>query len=103
MNAVYFLAGVLATLIGLVLAGLPEKKAPLKKRWASVSSFTWTFNFPIRQEGKITGMQLAEAISIAMVSSMRRPGAKELSGIIIDDGNYDVKLSVHASLIQREE
>lgn len=102
MGAIYFLAGALAMLLGLLVW---NPKGEKRQRaggvpWTSIDRLGWNSSFQMHQEVEASGQAIALGIAEAMRANIEK---KPVERFTVKPGRYDVSLSVVAIFTKREE
>jgi hypothetical protein len=100
LNSLYFLGGVLATLMGLYVIGdsKPKKKV-VPQKWTSIEHLGWNFDYDYDYEEARTAMQIGKAMAYAMWKKVEED---PMPSITIEPGRYRVHFEAKGVLTKRE-
>lgn len=102
MEAIYFLAGVVATILGLLLwkpDGEPRKKEG-PQIYETIDTLTFTSEFKYEPPTTVSGQEVAMASAYALMATFEE---KEEQQFFVKPGKYDVRLKLQATFIKRPE
>lgn len=101
MNLVYFFAGALAMMLGLV--SLNRKKPLTKRPWSSVSNlrFEWDYDYGFKEKRSVE--EITTDLAYFMTRQIKHERSEELRRVVIEPGLYTVKMSINCAFVRRED
>lgn len=100
MSAVYFLAGVLSTVVGLLLLAERPRKRVVPRRWAGVERLAWDWRFEHSLAHPMSGNEVALVVAELMRLAIEE---RPLPDFELAPADYSITLGVVANFVRREE
>lgn len=99
-NLVYFLAGILTTVIFLSIKPL-DKNKKINKRWSKIEKIEYTYDVDYNFKHKFTGKNILEIMNEVMLKNFNSKD-NSVREVVIDEGDYSINCITTIRLIKRE-
>lgn len=103
-NMVYYLAGVLTAIFALLVLGSQRERKRDRRKWASVSSLKWNWDFDYSMPHEMTAQDVARMVALAAYSKVNagRDG-ENMRKVEVAPGDYTIRMAMSASFVKRED
>lgn len=100
MSLVYFIAGFLAC----ILCFLPPMtiKKIKSKPWSTIRNLNFEWSFDYRFQHEREAERIVEDLSELMKAEMRAERSDKLRQIVIQPGQYSVRMNINCAFVRRE-